>query len=388
MWASWVIESDAGSSPDLIDLTGISSPVYVTSPTNAAPLATLMPSQSSLTFANTMVGNVSASQTVTLDNTGTATLNILGLQTTPDYTVSSNCASIVPGASCTLTVTFTPKSSTQQGSGSGQRAGAIEVSSNATTSLRVYLRGWRLQPVYAGPGRKLAQLRDRAGGRELEPQCADDQHWRECDHLRRSLRLDDPERGRRETDTVAVWYLSDARPGAGRGHKLHSAGRLCADAIGDTHGNALDCKLASTLPLVVALTGVGVQSHMQILPANLSFGSIAVNSPASLSLTLSNNGTAPITGVALAATGDYAVYRSLCGDHAGPWGKLRGHRHLHAVEDRRGQWNADRHQQRRDLARRRAATGTGSSMGRSRSAWAEERLHRPLSPAERPRATT
>jgi len=64
-----VIESDAGSSPDLIDLTGISSPVYVTSPTNAAPLATLMPSQSSLTFANTMVGNVSASQTVTLDNT-------------------------------------------------------------------------------------------------------------------------------------------------------------------------------------------------------------------------------------------------------------------------------------------------------------------------------
>jgi len=30
-----VIESDAGSSPDLIDLTGSSTPVYVTSPTNA-----------------------------------------------------------------------------------------------------------------------------------------------------------------------------------------------------------------------------------------------------------------------------------------------------------------------------------------------------------------
>jgi hypothetical protein len=64
---------------------------------------------------------------------------------------------------------------------------------------------------------------------------------------------------------------------------------------------------ASTLPLVIALSGVGEQSHLQILPASLSFGSIAVNSPASLSLTLSNNGTAPITGVALAATGDYSI---------------------------------------------------------------------------------
>jgi len=57
----------------------------------------------------------------------------------------------------------------------------------------------------------------------------------------------------------------------------------------------------------VALTGVGEQSHMQITPTSLSFGSIAVNAPASLSLTLFNNGSAAITGIALAVTGDYAV---------------------------------------------------------------------------------
>jgi hypothetical protein len=73
-----VIESDVASSPDLIDLTGSSTPVTVSSPSNATPLATITPSQSSLAFASTMVGNVSAPQTVTLDNTGTATLNILG----------------------------------------------------------------------------------------------------------------------------------------------------------------------------------------------------------------------------------------------------------------------------------------------------------------------
>jgi hypothetical protein len=64
---------------------------------------------------------------------------------------------------------------------------------------------------------------------------------------------------------------------------------------------------ASTLPIVVSLTGVGQQSLMQITPSSLSFGSIAVGSPASLSLTLFNNGTAAITNIKLTVTGDYAV---------------------------------------------------------------------------------
>jgi hypothetical protein len=58
---------------------------------------------------------------------------------------------------------------------------------------------------------------------------------------------------------------------------------------------------------MVPLTGAGAQSHLQITPASLGFGSIAVGSSASLSLTLLNNGTAPITGIALAITGDYSV---------------------------------------------------------------------------------
>jgi hypothetical protein len=301
-----VIESDAGSSPDLIDLTGISSPVYVTSPTNAAPLATLMPSQSSLTFANTMVGNVSASQTVTLDNTGTATLNILGLQTTPDYTVSSNCASIVPGASCTLTVTFTPKSSTQQGSGSGQRAGAIEVSSNATTSLEFISVVGVSSPSTLALGASSLNFGTVLVGANS------------------SLNVQMTNTGA-SAITFGVLSASTTLSAAAGDYTVAvgtcptpglalAAGTSCTVQVGfaPTQSGTLTGTLsiassASTLPLVVALTGVGVQSHMQILPANLSFGSIAVNSPASLSLTLSNNGTAPITGVALAATGDYAV---------------------------------------------------------------------------------
>jgi trimeric autotransporter adhesin len=301
-----VIESDAVSSPDLIDLTGSSTPVYVTSPTNVAPLATLIPSQSSLTFANTMVGNVSAPQTVTLDNTGTATLNILGLQTTPDYTVSSNCASIVPGASCTLTVTFTPQNSTQQGSGSGMRASAIEVSSNAATSLEFISVAGVSSPSSLTIAQSSLNFGTVLVGANL------------------SLPLQLTNTG---ASAITFGILSattnlsaaagDYTVAAGNcpqpGLAL-AAGTSCTVQVGfaPTQSGTLTGTLsiassASTLPLTVALTGVGVQSHMQILPASLSFGSIAVNSPANLSLTLFNNGTAPITGVTLSATGDYAI---------------------------------------------------------------------------------
>ena len=55
-----VIESDAASSPDLIDLTGIAAPVLVASPSNTAPLVSFTASQGSLTFTATQVGNASA----------------------------------------------------------------------------------------------------------------------------------------------------------------------------------------------------------------------------------------------------------------------------------------------------------------------------------------
>ena len=302
-----VIESDAASSPDLIDLTGSSTPVYVTSPTNAAPLAAITPSQSSLTFANTMVGNVSAPQTVTLDNTGTATLIINNILTTPDYTVSTNnCATIVPGASCTLTVTFTPQSSTQQGSGSGMRVSSIEVSSNASTSLEF------ISVVGASSPSSLT----------LAPSSLNFGTVLVGTNSTQSVQLTNT-----GTSAITMGILSaTTNLSAAAGDYTVTAGSCLQAGLtlapttsctvqvafaptqpGTITGTLSIASSASTLPLVVGLTGVGVQSHMQILPSSLSFGPIAVNSPSSLSLTLFNNGTAPITGVALSATGDYAV---------------------------------------------------------------------------------
>src|SRR5207245_2177928 len=42
----------------------------------------------------------------------------------------------------------------------------------------------------------------------------------------------------------------------------------------------------STLPINAQLTGIGVQSHLDITPSALSFGSIAIGASANLTLTL------------------------------------------------------------------------------------------------------
>ena len=296
-----VIESDALSSPDFIDLSGSSTPLTIASPSNIAPLAAYVASRSSLTFANTMVGNVSAPQTVTLDNTGTAALGILGIQTTPDFTVTSDCTTIVPGANCTLTVTFNPQNSAQPGGGAGARVSAIEIASNASTSLEfISLVGVSSPSTLAvSPGSLNFGTVLVGANASLNVQLTN------TGSIAALL-----------TSTAATGDFNAANgscPASGTGSAL-APGASCvlqvtfAPAQSGTRSGTLSIASSATaLPLTVALAGVGAQSHLQIFPASLTFGPIAVGSAASLSFTLANTGTAPITGIALATTGDYTV---------------------------------------------------------------------------------
>jgi hypothetical protein len=125
---SLVIESDALTGPDLVDLTGIAASILVSVPDNTAPLVSYIASENSLTFAATAVGNISPAQTITLTNTGTRTLHITGFQTTPDFITTSTCITLVPGASCSIAATFTPQLP-------GTRISALEITSDASTAL-------------------------------------------------------------------------------------------------------------------------------------------------------------------------------------------------------------------------------------------------------------
>jgi hypothetical protein len=85
-------------------------------------------SPTSLTFASQTVGTTSAAQTVTLKNTGTASLSISGIAASGSFAETNTCgSSLAANASCTISVTFTPTAA-------GALTGAITFTNNAAAS--------------------------------------------------------------------------------------------------------------------------------------------------------------------------------------------------------------------------------------------------------------
>jgi hypothetical protein len=107
------ITDDATGSPQTVALRG----------TGVAPVASL--SATSLSFAAQLVGTTSATQAVTLSNVGDSRLNISSIAASGDFSQSNNCgASLAAGASCSVTITFTPTTA-------GLRNGTISIMDDA-----------------------------------------------------------------------------------------------------------------------------------------------------------------------------------------------------------------------------------------------------------------
>jgi hypothetical protein len=98
-----------------------------------APTASLVPS--SLGFGSQRVGTTTAAQTTTLTNSGTAALTIGSIAVTGanagDFAQTNTCpATLAAGASCTITVRFTPGAT-------GSRAANVTVTDNAAGSPHI-----------------------------------------------------------------------------------------------------------------------------------------------------------------------------------------------------------------------------------------------------------
>ena len=90
------------------------------------PQVSLQPAM--LTFASQTVSSQSASQSLTLQNTGGMALAVGGIQASGDFTETNNCpASLAALASCSIAVTFAPTAT-------GTRQGALTISDNAAGS--------------------------------------------------------------------------------------------------------------------------------------------------------------------------------------------------------------------------------------------------------------
>jgi len=89
-----------------------------------------------LEFGTQKVGTTSASQVVTLTNTGVVPLSIEGIATSGDFAQRNDCGgSLAAGTSCTISVTFAPTAG-------GDQAGALTISDDAADSPQlVSLKG-------------------------------------------------------------------------------------------------------------------------------------------------------------------------------------------------------------------------------------------------------
>ncbi len=127
------ITDNATGSPHLISLTG----------TGISTAVTL--STSSLTFPSQPLGTTSAPMSVTLNNTGSDALTILGIVASGNFaqsTVPPNACggTVAGGGNCTINVTFTPKVS-------GTQTGLLTITDNAPGSPHtVQLSGTGLGP--------------------------------------------------------------------------------------------------------------------------------------------------------------------------------------------------------------------------------------------------
>lgn len=112
---SITITDDASDSPQIISLTG----------TGTAPSVSLSPT--SLTFAKQLVGTTSKAKTVTLTNSGTASLTITSIASSGDFAQTSACpispSTLAAGANCTISVSFKPTAA-------GIRTGTLTITDN------------------------------------------------------------------------------------------------------------------------------------------------------------------------------------------------------------------------------------------------------------------
>ena len=118
------IVDNAEGSPQVVLLTGTGV---------AAPAVSL--STTNVTFTPVVVGTTSNPQSVTMSNTGSGALTITSIIVTGDFAQTNTCGtSLAVGASCTISVTFTPTVA-------GSRTGSITITDNAANSPQIVSLG-------------------------------------------------------------------------------------------------------------------------------------------------------------------------------------------------------------------------------------------------------
>ena len=287
--ASITIADDATGSPQTVAVTG----------RGTAPVVSL--STSTLVFGNQSVGAASAAQTVTLTNSGNASLNVTSIAASganaSDFVQSSSCgSSLGAGSSCTISVTFRPTTS-------GDRAAIVSIADSATGSPHTVSLSGTGTTSLAGVSPSSLSFGSLSVGTASAAQ---------------SVTLSNTGNAALTVSSIAV---SGTNPGdftqTNNCGSSVAAGANCVinvtfkpAAAGGRNASISITDNAIGSPQAVSLSGNGTAPATNISPASITFGSLAVGTPSTAqSVTLSNTGNAPlnITSVSIAGSnaGDF-----------------------------------------------------------------------------------
>ena len=271
------------------------NPTVSASGTGTLPsLPVLGVSPMSLAFGNQTIGTTSAAKTVTISNTGTATLNVTGITSSnAEFAVSPSTVSpIAPGGSATLSITFTPAAS-------GSRSANISILSNggnatvSATGTGVTAGALSASPAtltYAGQtvGTTSATQTvtiSNTGGTALTVNSITNSNTTDFVLAAPATPLT-INGGASQTFTVAF------KPAA-------SGSKTATLTVASTAGNA-----------TVSATGTGAavvtQPVLSVSPLSLTYSSVIVNTSATKTVTISNTGNAPLNITNISKTGSAA----------------------------------------------------------------------------------
>jgi len=251
----------------------------------------------SLNFGNQNDGTTSAPQVVTLTNTGNENLNVTGVSITGtnshDFAETNNCSRVVPDATCSISVTFTP-------SISGNETADVSITDNATDSPQLV----SLAGVGTGGGATVV----------LSPTS-----------LTFATQLVNTiSAGQKitltNTGTASVSITSIAASGdfdqINTCGTSVAAGASCSitvkfkpTTLNTRTGSITVTDNATSSPQTVSLTGTG--TYIQLAPTLLNFGTVTVGSsstPQAITLTNTDTVAVAIQGVSFTgvAKGDYS----------------------------------------------------------------------------------
>jgi hypothetical protein len=258
--------------------------------TSGEILTTAAVAPASLTFASQVYGSASSAQTVTLTNTGSASLVVTSIVASGDFSEIDSCQNVVvnPSDTCAISVTFTPTAT-------GSRTGALTIYANVT--------GGQMPVSLSGTGTP-------SGALSLTPPTISFGGW-EVGTASTSLQLTATNSG-----SPAIAFTS----------AITGAFSIVTNACGTSVPAESSCNLTVTFTPVqagaaagnltfadgegtqsVALSGTGLAPPTDALsPVSLTFaGTIAGQLSTPQTVTLSNSGGVPLTSIAVSTSGAF-----------------------------------------------------------------------------------